>query len=135
MKMAAFALCLLTALFAGCTPRASTVAPTTGKSLRASLGQRVTLVGIAEAQKVGAALRGEDFYVYIEGLHDWPRGFDGRRVQVAGLLEERHDLPVFVADTPEERMAVAGIPVRSGTDLHKARHRFVLRDAQWTLLR
>jgi len=104
--------------------------------MRGLIGQRVTLVGIAEPQKNGAALRGADFCVWIDGLHDWTQEFSGHRVQVVGVLEERHDLPVFVADTPpEERMRMQGIPVPSGTDLDEASRRFILREAKWTMIR
>jgi hypothetical protein len=97
------------------------------------IGRRVTVVGIAEQRKIGAVVQGEDFEIWIVGLHDWAEPFSGKQVEVVGILEERHDLPVFVADTPEERGMRAGIPVPSGTDLHEASRRFVLRDAKWKL--
>jgi hypothetical protein len=97
------------------------------------IGRRVTVVGIAEQSKIGAAVRGEDFEVWIDGLHDWAEEFSGKQVEVVGILEERHDLPVFVADTAEERGHLQGIPVPSGTDLHEASRRLVLRDARWKL--
>ena len=96
------------------------------------IGQRVEFVGVAEARKIGAALRGKDFYVWIDGLYRWPSGYAGRRVEVVGVVEERHDLPVFIPQP--DKPLVQGIPVPEGTDLHEASRRFVVRDAQWRVL-
>ena len=101
--------------------------------MQARLGQIVTLDGVAEARKLGAALRGNDFDVWIDQLTDWPRGYAGQRVRVTGVLEERHDLPVYI-QKPGEPVA-AGIPVPEGTDLRQASRRYVLRDAKWSLIR
>jgi hypothetical protein len=70
--------------------------------MNAQLGQQVTLEGIAEARKLGAVLRGSDFDVWIDQLQDWPRDYVGQRVRVTGILDERHDLPVFI-QKPESR--------------------------------
>ena len=101
--------------------------------MHAQLGQQVTLEGIAEARKLGAVLRGNDFEVWIDQLQDWPRDHVGKRVRVTGVLEERHDLPVFIRK-PGEPVA-AGIPVPEGTDLRNASHRYIVRDAKWSLIR
>jgi hypothetical protein len=100
--------------------------------MHAQPDQPVTLEGIAEARKLGAVLRGKDFDVWIDQLQDWPRDYVGRRVRVTGILEERHDLPVFI-QRPGEPVA-GGIPVPEGTDLHAASRRYVLRDAKWSLI-
>jgi len=125
---AAFALMLV-----GCARHHDVVAVTRADSLKSSVGQRVTLVGVAEARKLGAALRCDGFEVWVADLHDWPTGFVDQRVEVAGVLEERHDLPVFVQKPGE--MPVAGIPVPEGTDLREASRRYVVRDARWSVLR
>jgi len=101
--------------------------------LAALRGQAVTLEGIAEARKLGAALRGDGFEVWIDRLSEWPREWAGRRVRVTGVLEERNDLPVFVQKPGEP--AASGIPVPEGTDLREASRRYVVRDANWSLIR
>jgi hypothetical protein len=101
--------------------------------MHAQLGQQVTLEGIAEARKLGAALRGHDFDVWIDQLQDWPSQYVGQKVRVTGVLDERRDLPVFI-QKPGEPVA-GGIPVPEGTDLHAASRRYVVRDAKWSLIR
>ena len=101
--------------------------------MHAQLGQQVTLEGIAEARRLGAALRGNDFDVWIDQLQDWPGQYIGQRVRVTGVLEERHDLPVFIQKPGEP--VTGGIPVPEGTDLHAASRRYVVRDAKWSLIR
>lgn len=120
-------------MFIGCARHHDAVAVTRADLLRSSVGQRVSLVGVAEPRKLGAALRGGDFYVWIDGLHDWPTEYVGQRVEVVGVLEERHDLPVFV-QKPDEP-PVQGIPVPEGTDLHEASRRYVVKDARWSVAR
>jgi hypothetical protein len=102
-------------------------------TLKSSIGQRVTLVGMVELRKGEvAAVRGDDFYVWIDESDNWPRDYVGHRVEVVGVLEERHDLPVFVQKPGE--FPRQGVPVPEGTDLHEASRRYVLRDAKWSLL-
>ena len=50
----------------------------------------------------------------------------------ADQVIERDDLPVFIErpDTPPK----AGIPVSSEKQLEKAKRRFLLKDAKWTVL-
>jgi hypothetical protein len=100
--------------------------------LAGRIGQSVALEGIAEARKLGAALRGEGFEVWLDRA-DWPRELVGRRVRVTGVLEERHDLPVYI-QRPGEPVA-AGIAVPEGSDLQHASRRYVIRDATWGLIR
>lgn len=133
MRISAFIICLLSALLVGCAHRHEGAAVVLADSLLSSVGQQVTMIGIAEPRELGAALRGDNFYVWIDGLHDWPTGYVGQRVHVVGVLEVRHDLPVFV-QKPDEPL-VQGIPVPEGTDLHAASRRYVVRDATWNVLR
>ena len=133
LKVSLYILCLGAGLIVGCVNRGAQTSVVSEAAMRELIGQQVTLVGRARPRKIGAALQGKDFYVWIEGLHDWTEEFSGKQVEVVGILEERHDLPLFVADTTEERGELQGIPVPSGTDLHEASRRFVLRDAKWKL--
>ncbi len=123
---AALLLCVACALPLGCVHR-DTVA------LAAQVGQRVTLVGVAERRKLGPAVKGRDFDVWIAGLDDWPEGFAGHEVRVSGIVELRHDLPVFVPKPGEPQ--VQGMPAEEGTNLDEASRRYVLRDATWALVR
>ena len=102
------------------------------QDLQARLGQPVALEGIAEARKLGAALRGNGFEVWIDRLDEWPAGAAGRKVRVTGVLEERHDLPVYIQKAGEP--PAAGIPVPEGTDLRQASRRYVVREAKWSLI-
>jgi len=100
--------------------------------LQGQVGQPVTLEGVAEARKLGPALRGNGFEVWIDGLEQWPAPTAGRKVRVTGVLEERHDLPVYIQKAGEP--PVAGIPVPQGTDLRQASRRYVVREAKWSLI-
>jgi hypothetical protein len=100
--------------------------------MQSQLGKTVTLDGVAESRKLGAALRGDGFEVWLDGLDGWPGNYAGRRVRVTGILEERHDLPVYI-QRPGEAPA-AGIPVPEGTDLRKASHRYIVRNPKWSLI-
>ena len=117
----------------GCARHHDTVGAVRAASLRSSVGQRVTLVGIAEPRTLGAALRCDGFDVWIDELHDWPSVCLDQRVRVVGVLEERHDLPVFVRRPGE--WPVQGIPVPEGTDMHEASRRYVVRNLEWSVLR
>ena len=102
------------------------------QDLQRRLGQPVTLEGVAEARKLGPVLRGNGFEVWIDRLEAWPLGTAGRKVRVTGVLEERHDLPVYVQKAGEP--PAAGIPVPEGTDLREASRRYVIREAKWSLM-
>jgi len=101
-------------------------------NLRDRLGQQVTLEGVAETRKLGAALRGNDFDVWIDRLERWPADALGRKVRVTGILEERHDLPVYIQKAGEP--PAAGIPVPEGTDLREASRRYLVRDSKWSVI-
>lgn len=107
--------------------------PTQPGRLATLVGQPVALEGVAEARKLGAALRGDDFDVWIDQLSDWPSNHVGKKVRVTGVLEQRHDLPVYI-QRPGEPVA-GGIPVPEGTDLREASRRYVVRDAKWSLIK
>lgn len=99
--------------------------------LAAQLGKQVTLIGVAENHKIGASLGGKDFGIAIDGIHRWPEEFEGKQVSVTGIVIERFDLPVFIRNPNEPD--VQGIPVPPSTDLRKASHRYLLKDAKWKL--
>lgn len=88
-------------------------------------------------RKIGAQLIGTNFDLWIDGLSSWPEGYytagnKGMKVRVSGILNEDNSLPVFIPQKNEP--VVQGIPAPEGTDLQKASHRYVLRDADWELL-
>ncbi len=103
----------------------------------ANLGKRIAVEGWAVNRPIGAELVGDDFSIWIDGLDFWPEGYytggdRGKRVKVTGVLAEDHALPVFI---PEKGKPIPqGIPVPEGTDLYKASHRYLLKDARWELL-
>jgi len=101
--------------------------------MQSQLGKMVTLDGVAENRKLGAALRGDGFDVWLDAVDGWPSSYSGRRVRVTGILDERHDLPVYIQRPGEPPSA--GIPVPEGTDLYKASHRYIVRDATWSLIK
>jgi hypothetical protein len=102
------------------------------------LGQTVTLEGTAANAKLGALLlAGDGESIWIDGLDQWPEGFysggsKGKRVRVTGTVIKRDDMPVFV-QKPGEPLR-EGIPVQSEEELEKAKWRFLLKDAKWTVL-
>ncbi len=103
----------------------------------ANLGKRITVKGWAVNRPGGAEVVGTDFSVWIDGLDVWPEGYyaggdRGKRVKVTGILAEDHALPVFIQKKGEP--IPQGIPVPEGTDLHKAGHRYLLKDVAWELL-
>lgn len=127
-KMRAFVSIILGALLlAGCAGKPGAQAPPV---LEASLGETVTLVGIAEARKGGAVLRGDTFYVWLKGVDFWPESLVKKRVEVRGRLSEDHALPVFVHD-PRATLVPQGVPVPEGTDLRKASRRLIVEHATW----
>ena len=87
----------------------------------AQIGKTASLTGVAGSAKTGLLLQTAEGSIYVDGLAAWPEGFEGKTVSVAGKLEERFDLPVFIkkegVDNP------AGIPVPEGTDLKAASRR------------
>jgi hypothetical protein len=101
------------------------------------VGRRVTLEGTAANARLGALLQGKENVIWIEGLDSWPEGFyvegdQGKRLRVTGIVIRKDDLPVFVQKPGEPPRA--GIPVGSEEELEKAKWRYLLTDAQWTVL-
>ena len=101
-------------------------------SWEAKLGQVITVEGKAEDAKLGALLdQGADM-IWIDGLDAWPRDLRGKHVRVTGKVVQRSDLPVFIHQEGEPEMQ--GIPVPPGTDMEKARRRFLLAEARWKVV-
>lgn len=101
-----------------------------------NLGRKITVEGWAVNSKMGAKLIGVDFDLWIDGLSSWPEGYytagtRGKKVTVSGILARDHGLPVFIPKRDEP--VVQGIPVPEGTDLKKARQRYILMNAEWRL--
>lgn len=101
------------------------------------LGKTLTLEGTAANAKLGALLLGKDNAIWIDGLQSWPKGFyqggdHGKRLRVTGTVIKRDDMPVFVEKPGEPPQA--GMPVKSEAELEKAKWRYVLKDAKWTVL-
>ena len=96
------------------------------------VGTVVVLKGQPQRRKGGITIVGEGFEVWLvneELLSDEVFGDDatGPFMSFSGTLDEDQGLPVFIPDDSD--LAVQGIPVPAGTDLEKASHRFLLRDA------
>jgi hypothetical protein len=125
-----FTAVLLAGLLVGCQSASKkSLAPT----LDASIGKQVTLVGIAEPRKGGAALRGEDFYVWLKGVDFWPDTAVMKKVEVKGRLEEDRGLPVFI-HKPNNPMTPQGIPVPAGSDLTEESRRLILVHPIWRVI-
>ncbi len=132
--------CLFVAV-AGCSqfPAGAPIAPATTKSALPwpkdwfpYLGKTVTLDGVAEKWKVGPLLHGDEGAIWI----DWPeevlQGAYGKRLRVTGTVSRRDDLPVFI---PKPGVPIpCGIALPPGSDLEKAKWRFLLSNARWEIL-
>jgi hypothetical protein len=97
----------------------------------------VVLEGYVGGEKIGprlaAGARSIALRLDTSGEQAWNALPAASRVRVRGVVRERADLPVFVV--PPDGPVEQGIPVPEGTDLEKARRRYVLEEAQVTLLR
>lgn len=103
----------------------------------AHVGRSVTLEGTAADAKLGALLQGDEGAIWIEGLDSWPEGFyfggdKGKRLRVVGTVTRKDDLPVFVQQPGQAPRA--GVPVASEEEREKAKWRYLLSDAKWTVL-
>ena len=97
------------------------------------LGQEVTLEGVAVDAKLGALLELPGDSIWLD-RKAWPAGTYGHRVRVTGVVIRRDDLPVFIPEPGEGEETRAGIPVPPGTDLRKARVRYLLANPTWVKL-
>jgi hypothetical protein len=98
-------------------------------------GRCVIAEGYAVGQKIGAALDlgGPTLgVIFASGEDQWTIPL-GVRVRVEGRIAQRSDLPVFVQDPNEPIMQ--GMPVPPGTDLEQARRRWVIEQAEATMIR
>lgn len=134
MKIWVFFIALL--ILAGCS-MINNQTVTTGVSA-VNLGNKITVEGWAVNRKAGAQLIGADFDLWIDGLSSWPEGYytggeKGKKLRVVGILTEDNGVPVFIPKRDEP--IVQGIPVPEGTDLRHASHRYILRNAEWRLIR
>jgi hypothetical protein len=77
---------------------------------------------MAANEKLGALLQRDGSVIWVEGLYSWPDGF----------YFQKDDMPVFVQKPGE--LPRAGIPVASEEERDKAKWRYLLRDAKWTVL-
>ena len=93
----------------------------------------MTLVGVAEPRKGGAALKGQDFCVWLKDVDFWPDAVVMKKVEVKGRLEEDHGLPVFISK-PNDPMIPQGIPVSPGSDLKEESRRLILVYPTWRLI-
>jgi hypothetical protein len=117
------------AMIAGCAH--TTPEP---KGLAIQQGERVTLVGEAQSRKMGGAVLGDGFYVWLDERQSFPFEVIGKQVSVTGVWDVRHDLPVFVM-RPGDTNVPQGIPVPPGTNIKKASQRIVIKDSTWELVR
>jgi hypothetical protein len=100
-------------------------------------GRCVVAEGYASGAKIGPRLEGGGWAIGVAlaepgGDVAWWR-LSGARVRVQGVVTQRADLPVFIQKEGEPIMQ--GMPVPEGTDLDKARRRYVLERASVTRLR
>jgi hypothetical protein len=146
MRIAIGLLCFLLANVCGCAQyqAASPRVPDPQERVMAwpkdwsgHVGQTVTLEGTAADAKLGALLQGEQGAIWIDGVDSWPEGLysggdQGKRLRVTGTVIKKDDLPVFVQRPGEPPRA--GIPVASEQEMDKAKWRYLLKDAKWTVL-
>ena len=131
MKYLAIFLTLI-AVFASCTTE-NTNNSDSNDYWSQYLSKEVTIRGTAENMKVGAFVAGKHIEgLYIDSLNYWPDDFNGKEVEVTGVVIKRHDLPVFIQKEGEP--IISGIPVPKGTDLHSASKRYLLKNANWKLV-
>ncbi len=122
-----------------CSPGTMTIKSPMLKDVdRSNLGKTVEIEGDAVNRKGGAVLHTENAEIWIINLHSWPEGFykgegKSKRVRATGILDEDHGLPLFISKDNE--LEKQGIPVPESTNLEKASRRYILKDAQWKVVR
>lgn len=108
------------------------------KSLNNLLGKKVTITGKTVNAKLGALLILEDgSSIWINNLDKWPTGYylgeeNCKTVTVVGRIIQKKDLPVYIYK--EGDPIKSGMPVPEGTDLEKAKRRFLLKNAKWEVI-
>ncbi len=112
-------------------------AESTSQSAFGNIGEQITLTGKAVNVKLGAMVVVNDsLSIWIDGLESWPEGYysteESKWVRVTGKLIEKYYLPVFISE--DGKPYQTGIPVPKGTDLKKASHRYLLKDATWEII-
>jgi hypothetical protein len=100
-------------------------------TMQSQLGKMVTLGWRRESRKLGAALRGDGFDVWIDRLDGWPSNHSGRRVRVTGILEERHDLPVYIQRPGDPPAAAFRSPKAR---IAQGEPRYIVRNPKWSLI-
>jgi hypothetical protein len=101
------------------------------------IGKKITVIGRAANGHIGAMLIVQDsLRLWIDDLQNWPKGYyfghdSGKMLKVTGTLIEKYDLPVFIESEEDKIRPRWGMPVPPGTDLKKASHRYLLREAKW----
>lgn len=100
-------------------------------------GKKVTIIGKTINLHLGAMVKTEGYSIWIENLDCWPNGYylgedKCKTVRITGKIIQKSDLPVFLYK--EGDPIRSGIPVPEGTDLKKAKRRFLLRNADWEVI-
>jgi len=120
-------------LIVACSTTKQVVNPK-NEDIKEYVGRKVTLIGKAENDKLGAVLVLESGQtIWMNKMNSWPNGYytekESKSVQVTGVLIERYDLPVFVPSN--DSIVKQGIPVPKGTDLKEASHRYLMKNYNW----
>ena len=103
-----------------------------------NLGKKVTLRGKTVNNLEGARLILEGGgSIWMNNLDEWPEGYylgedSCKTVIVTGRIIQKNDRPVYIYKKGEPLRS--GIPVPEGTDLEKARRRFLLDNAKWEVV-
>lgn len=128
---------LLLFLLASCSS-AKVITNLDQESLTKLLGKKVTITGKTVDAKLGAKLYTEDgCSIWINDLDAWPYGYylgndSCKTVTVTGRIIQKNDLPVFIYKEGEPLRS--GMPVPEGTDLEKAKRRFLLDNTKWKVI-
>ena len=104
------------------------------EDIKEYVGRKVTLIGKAENEKLGAVLVLESGQtIWMNEMERWPNGYytekESKSVQVTGVLIEKYDLPIIVPSN--DSIVKQGIPVPQGTDLKEASHRYLMKNYNW----
>ena len=107
-------------------------------NLKKHVGKKIIIIGKSTNEKIGAAVTlSNDKRIYIEDFNSWPKNYylgerKSKTVKITGILIERNDLPVFIANDDELKQ---GMSVPKGTDLKQASHRFLLKNVSWKIIK